>query len=84
MKVYIVVETKWEHCWHVEDKEVHEVFLSRGEAYAHTDNFEDAEVEVREVNIESLIRECCDGETRDDIISNFANRLGMPKLLELL
>ncbi len=35
------------------------------------------------MRVESLVRDCCDGETRDDIINSFANRLGIPKLLEL-
>lgn len=41
-------------------------------------------VQEEDLDIESLIRDCCDGETRDDIISSFANRLGMPELLELI
>ena len=35
-------------------------------------------------DLKNLIRDCCDGETRDDIISNLANSFDIPELLELI
>jgi len=44
----------------------------------------DCTIEEMELDLKDLIRDCCDGETRDDIISSFADRLGMPELLKLI
>ena len=38
---------------------------------------------VRWRDVITAVRECCDEETRDDIVGNFAERFGMPELLEL-
>tara|TARA_B100001939_G_scaffold343409_1_gene356075 strand:- start:947 stop:1219 length:273 start_codon:yes stop_codon:yes gene_type:complete len=41
-------------------------------------------VEETELDLKDLILDCCDGDTRDDIISNLAKSLEMPELLELI
>jgi len=42
------------------------------------------DVQEAELDLKDLLLDCCDGETRDDIISSFANRFGFPELLELI
>ena len=44
----------------------------------------DCTIEEMELDLKDLLRDCCDGETRDDIISNLAKSLEMPELLKLI
>ena len=77
MKVYVAIAEDWDF-----GPMVLGVSMHKHEA-EKVSGFWD-EVQEEDLDIESLIRDCCDGETRDDIISNFANRFGMPELLKLI
>ena len=80
MKVYVVIDPT------LDGPMVLGVFPGTPAGYRQAEQVGDWDriIQETELDLKDLIRDCCDGETRDDIISNLAKSLEMPELLELI
>ena len=80
MKVYVLIEAT------LDGPMVLGTFPGTPAGYRQAQQVGDWECTIQEteLDLKDLILDCCDGETRDDIISNLAKSFEMPELPELI